>query len=208
MQALAIASLYREEKRAAAPLAVIGDSGVFEGYASLFGQRDDSGDIVAPGAFVATLHKRGARGVKLLWQHMGTEPIGVWTKISEDARGLKVEGKLDLSVSRAREALSLMRSGAVDGLSIGFHAVRYTKDKATGGRRLLEVDLPEISVVTFPMLRSARIAKVKAAPVTIDDLILKLARLRYAQSAQRFEAKLLRPGVRAFGSQLEGSRSM
>jgi uncharacterized protein len=133
-----------ETKRAASGVAQANDTGVFEGYASLFNALDQGGDSVAPGAFERSLRKRGAAGVKLLWQHKSAEPIGVWTRIEEDARGLNVTGKLDLSVARAREALSLMRSGAVDGLSIGFRTLRSAQDAQSGARRLLEIDLWEI----------------------------------------------------------------
>jgi HK97 family phage prohead protease len=119
--------------------------------------------MVMPGAFGGSLRRRGARGVKLLYQHDPTEPIGVWTKVVEDGRGLFVQGKLLGDVGRAREVLSLMRAGAIDGLSIGYHVVRAQSDKKTGLRRLMEVDLWEISVVTFPMLPEARISAVKTA---------------------------------------------
>lgn len=134
-----------ETKRANIAVSRVSETGVFEGYASLFGVMDTSGDIVAPGAFTTTLKRRGPTGVKMLWQHQTDEPIGVWSEIVEDARGLKVTGRLDLSVARAREALSLIRSGALDGLSIGFRTLRAANDRATGARRLLEVDLWEMS---------------------------------------------------------------
>jgi HK97 family phage prohead protease len=150
-----------EIKRAASDISTVTPAGIFEGYASLFGVVDSGGDEVVPGAFAASLVKRGASGVKMLWQHRAAEPIGQWTDIAEDARGLHVTGRLNLAVSRAREVLALMRAGAVDGLSIGFKAGRSTTDRTTGIRRLYGVDLWEISVVTFPMLPQARITGVK-----------------------------------------------
>ena len=180
----------REIKRAA-PLARADAAGVIEGYASLFGVVDTGGDMVMAGAFRRSLAQRGAAGVKMLWQHQASEPIGVWTSILEDARGLKVAGRLDLSVARAREALSLMRGGAVDGLSIGFRTKRATTEKSSGVRRLHEIDLWEISIVTFPMLIQARVDKVKRAPVSIDAVIVRCARLKQHRAAERFEAKLL-----------------
>jgi len=141
-----------EVKRAEQPLLQANEAGAFSGYASLFGVVDSGGDVVMAGAFARSLIKRGASGVKMLWQHQAAEPIGLWTSIVEDSRGLKVEGRLDLSVARAREALSLMRKGAIDGLSIGFRTQRATTEKSSGVRRLHEIDLWEISVVTFPML--------------------------------------------------------
>lgn len=188
-----------EIKRNDAAMARASDAGVFEGYASLFNVLDSGGDIVAPGAFTASLRKRGAAQVKMLWQHKADEPIGVWTRIFEDARGLKVAGRFDMTVARAREALSLLRAGAVDGLSIGFRTVRAARDKETGARRLLEVDLWEVSLVTFPMLAQARVATSRRPPaptprdgLTNDELGTKLLRLRARVAAANYEAKLLR----------------
>jgi hypothetical protein len=108
-----------------------------------------------------------------------------------------VRGRLDLSVARAREAFSLIRAGALDGLSIGFRTLRAARDATSGGRRLLELDLVEISIVTFPALPQARIAAARPAP--LDQ---KLARLRMQAAALRLDAQLrrlsrLRGGSRA-----------
>ncbi|MCB1481117.1 MAG: HK97 family phage prohead protease [Rhodobiaceae bacterium] len=138
---------------------VAGD-GTFTGYASLFETPDLSGDIVSAGAFEKSLKRRGASGVRMLFQHDPAEPIGTWTDIREDARGLFAAGRINADVARGREVLSLMRSGGLDGLSIGFSTVKSRRE-ASGLRRLLEVDLWEISVVTFPMLPQARVAAVK-----------------------------------------------
>ena len=148
----------------------VNGDGTFEGYASLFGAEDLERDMVMPGAFRGTLRRRGHRGVKLLYQHDPLEPIGVWTKIVEDARGLFVQGQLLGDVARGREVLSLMRAGAIDGLSIGYHVVKAQSDKKTGLRRLIEVDLWEISVVTFPMLPEARISSVKQSAKTTTSM--------------------------------------
>ena len=136
--------------------------GLVTGYASLFGVADMGGDVVAPGAFRASLARRGAAGVRMLWQHDPAQPIGRWLSIEEDARGLRVVGELSREVARARELAALIREGALDGLSIGFRAERATKD-ARGRRRLVSVDLWEISLVTFPMLAGARIERKRAA---------------------------------------------
>ncbi len=153
-----------ERKFARVELAGVEPDGSFEGYASLFGKVDLGRDVVEPGAFAASLAKRGAAGVRMLYQHDPAEPIGSWAEIVEDARGLRVRGRLSLAVARAREVHALMRQGALDGLSIGFRTVRAKTDAKTGVRRIAEVDLWEISVVTFPMLPEARVAAVKAAP--------------------------------------------
>ncbi len=131
----------------------------------------------------------------MLWQHNAAEPIGVWTSLVEDEKGLKVVGRLDLSVARAREALSLLRAGAIDGLSIGFKAERATTDKASGLRRLLAIDLWEISIVTFPMLTQARIEAVKREPLrTGDEMRALLARLKAQEAALRFQRRLQAAG--------------
>src|SRR5262245_34040343 len=98
--------------------------GRFEGYASLFNREDLSGDVVAPGAFADSIGRRGPAGIKLLFQHDANQPIGVWTKLSEDARGLYAHGRLMPEVAKAREVHALMRAGALDGLSIGFRTVK------------------------------------------------------------------------------------
>jgi uncharacterized protein len=135
--------------------------GSFSGYASLFGRVDLGRDVVERGAFAKSLRTRGAAGIRMLFQHDPNQPIGTWSELREDARGLYVRGRLMEGVSRSQEVLKLMRGGALDGLSIGFRAVRAKNDSATGVRRILEADLWEISVVTFPMLPGARIERVK-----------------------------------------------
>lgn len=135
--------------------------GTFRGYASLFGKADLAGDVVEPGAFARSLGRRGAGGIRMLYQHDPAQPIGAWLDIAEDGRGLVVRGRLTPGVARAREALELMRAGALDGLSIGFRTVRARKDARTGLRHIVEADLWEISVVTFPMQPGARVESVK-----------------------------------------------
>ncbi len=144
-------------------LETVNEDGVFSGYASLFDVTDLARDSVSKGAFVKSLNARGVANIRMLFQHDPNEPIGQWLDMREDARGLLVKGKLALGVARAREVLALMRAKALDGLSIGFKTIRSRKDAGTGVRRILEADLWEVSVVTFPMLPSARIADVKAA---------------------------------------------
>lgn len=140
-----------------------GEAGLVEGYASIFGIEDQTGDVVAPGAFARSLALRPAGQVRMLWQHDPSEPIGVWEEIEEDARGLRVRGRILEEIARGREVLSLLRAKAVDGLSIGFRTIRSRMDEQRGVRVLLEADLWEISIVTFPMNDEARIAGVKQA---------------------------------------------
>lgn len=129
----------------------------FEGYASLFGVPDGAGDVMAPGAFAASLRERPARAVRMLYQHFAHEPIGVWDAIREDRKGLFVRGHLTLDVARAREVRALIADGALDGLSIGFRTVRARRDAKTGLRRLEEVELWEVSIVTFPLLAGSTV---------------------------------------------------
>jgi len=134
------------------------DENSIEGYASFFGDCDQGGDIVVKGAYRKSLAHmaRDGRQVKMLWQHDPTQPIGVWDIVREDERGLFVKGKLLDSIGRGREAAALIAAGAIDGLSIGFRTVQATKNDK--GRRLLtELELWEVSLVTFPMLPSARV---------------------------------------------------
>ncbi|TPP10428.1 HK97 family phage prohead protease [Rhizobium glycinendophyticum] len=167
---------------------VAGD-GTFSGYASLFGEVDLGRDAIERGAFAASIDKRGAGGVRMLFQHDPAEVIGRWTVLREDERGLYVEGKLATDVERAREVLALMKAGALDGLSIGFRAVKTRADRKAGVRRILEADLWEISVVTFPMLPTARVSNVKHRRFYRDretELVRLMRRAARAMANNRF----------------------
>ncbi|HEX3754545.1 MAG TPA: HK97 family phage prohead protease [Rhizomicrobium sp.] len=154
----------------------------FEGYASLFGVPDGVGDVVAPGAFAASLRRRGPAAVRMLYQHFAHAPIGVWEEIAEDSRGLYVRGRLVGDVERARDVRALLAEGALDGLSIGFRTVRAKRGPA-GTRTLLEIELWEISVVTFPLLAGSRVT---ATGTRGRDQTSDLARvLRAAGAAMR-----------------------
>jgi HK97 family phage prohead protease len=135
--------------------------GVIEGYGSVFGNVDSYGDIVVAGAFAQTL--KGDRAPAMLWQHNPDEPIGVWTEVREDKRGLVVKGQLALGTQRGREALELIKMGALSGLSIGYSTVKSSFDEQSGIRSLLELDLWEVSPVTFPANEAARITSAKSA---------------------------------------------
>ncbi len=148
------------------PRAAIFPDGSVEGYASLFGEIDQSRDMVMPGAFAQSLNLRGARRIPMLFQHDPAEPIGIWQDLQEDWRGLRVRGKLIPDVVRARELLALLREGTSDGLSIGFKTVQARVDPKTRVRRLHQIDLWEISIVTFPLLPGARVRAVKRARPT------------------------------------------
>src|SRR5579884_2314202 len=146
-----------------APRTQIEPDGAVTGYASLFGAIDSARDMVVRGAFAESLRLRGPRRVPMLFQHDPSEPIGIWLELREDERGLFARGRLIPEVARARELLSLLRAGAIDGLSIGFRTVKARIDPKTRVRSLLAVDLWEISIVTFPLLDGARVQTVKQA---------------------------------------------
>src|SRR5215467_7328738 len=144
-----------------APRTTIDADGTVEGYASLFGEIDQARDMVMRGAFADTLAARGLRRIPMLFQHDPSEPVGIWLELREDHRGLFARGRLIPDVTRGRELLSLLRAGAVDGLSIGFRTAKARIDPRTRIRRIYAVDLWEISIVTFPMLNGARVRAVK-----------------------------------------------
>jgi Escherichia/Staphylococcus phage prohead protease len=144
-----------------APRATIDADGTVEGYASLFGELDQARDMMMRGAFSETLSARGIRRVPMLFQHNPSEPVGIWLELREDHRGLFARGRLIPEVARGRELLSLLRAGAIDGLSIGFRTSKARIDPRTRIRRIYAVDLWEISIVTFPMLAGARVRAVK-----------------------------------------------
>lgn len=157
---------------------------VVSGYASVFGLRDQGGDIVAPGAYAASLARMKAAGtrVRMLWQHDPAQPIGVWDQVHEDARGLWVKGRLLDEVARGREAAALLAAGAVDGLSIGYRTLRA--EKQAGGRVLRELDLWEVSLVTFPMQAQARIAA-KSGGIGVGQMARIAQALQSARHALR-----------------------
>lgn len=142
------------------------ESGIFSGYASMFGGEPDSyGDVIMQGAYSETLEKggRNGTGIAMLWQHDITKPIGVWKKIEENKKGLQVEGQLALSTQAGKEAYELMKMGAIKGLSIGYQVGKdgYDTDEKRKIRKLKTIELWEISPVTFPASVRAQITGVK-----------------------------------------------
>lgn len=140
----------------------LSEDGTFEGYGSVFGNVDSYGEKVMPGAFVESLtrHKREGSNVLMLWNHDSREPIGVWEDLAEDAKGLWGKGRFLLEIQRAREVHTLAKDKAIGGLSIGYREVETEPDGQT--RLLKKLDLYEISPVTFPANRRARIESVKS----------------------------------------------
>lgn len=157
--------------------------GTFEGYASLFDLKDRSGDVVKPGAFRRTLAGRKPQDVRLLLQHKADEPVGIWDSVREDARGLFVRGRIILGIPRGRETWLLMQEGAIDGLSIGYKTVKAGRPPRGKGRILHDIDLWEISLVTFPLLSGARVSRLggagegeRGSGVTLTDALRDAAR--------------------------------
>lgn len=140
-------------------------AGVISGYGSVFGVRDMHGDIVEQSAFSESLrkHTRDRTAPAMLWSHDPDRPIGVWDVFQEDTHGLKMSGRLNLDTQDGREAHALLKQGALSGLSIGYRINSGGAEVDRSGiRRLKSVELWEVSVVTFPSNRDARITGVKA----------------------------------------------
>ena len=157
------------------------DGRIITGYASWFGVEDTGRDVVEAGAYCDSLARMSTEGrrVKMLWQHDPAQVIGVWDEVREDGRGLYVKGRLLPGVEKAREAAELIGAGALDGLSIGYTVKRAGKDSQ--GRRLLkELELWEVSLVTFPMLPSARVGA-KADPLREMARAIEAARREMAR---------------------------
>jgi HK97 family phage prohead protease len=140
----------------------LSEDGTFEGYGSVFGNVDVYGEKVMPGAFVESLarHKREGSSVLMLWNHDSHQPIGVWDDLAEDAKGLWGKGRFLLDIQKAREVHTLAKAKAIGGLSIGYRETDTDQDGAV--RLLKKLDLYEISPVTFPANRRARIESVKS----------------------------------------------
>ena len=166
-----------------------GGQGIFEGYGSIFGNKDLGNDVVEAGAFAKSLRRRKPKNVKMLWQHKQDEPIGVFQSIKEDGEGLAVTGQLALGTQRGKEAFELMKMGALDGLSIGYKADPELQewDSRRRRRKLKEIDLMEISLVTFPMNTRARVSAVKGCDRTVREWEVLL---RDEGNLSRSEAKV------------------
>lgn len=167
-------------------------TGVFAGYGSVYGVVDQGDDIVQKGAFAESLGSwaQKDRMPALLWQHNTRQPIGAYTAMREDAKGLYCEGKLALKTQLGAEAYELMKMGAISGLSIGFQSKADTFDQKSGVRTITKGDLYEVSLVTFPMNDDARVQAVKSID-EIGDLSGAETYLREAAGISRSRAKAL-----------------
>jgi HK97 family phage prohead protease len=148
------------------------EAGTFTGYASVWNEPDSYGDTIKRGAYAKTIKRMKPA---LLWAHDSRQPIGVWTDLVEDERGLKVSGKLVMETRQGAEAFALLKAGAVNGLSIGFRAVRAERGP-NGGRVLTEIELPEISIVTMPAASKARVTSVRGVDTSTSAAIVEAVR--------------------------------
>jgi len=148
------------------------EDGTFEGYGSVFNNKDLGNDVIRKGAFANTLKYRKPKQVKLLYQHKTDEPIGVIDSLEEDNKGLYIKGRLAMGTQKGREVYELMKMGALDSMSIGYRLSPddYKYDPKQKKRIIKSVDLMEISLVTFPMNPKAKITKVKLAEMNVREL--------------------------------------
>ena len=155
----------REVRSFALQIKAAGDDGTVEGYGSVFGVRDNYDDVIAKGAFIDSLKSHKAAGTMpaMLWQHDADKPIGVWTEMVEDEKGLRIKGQLAMETVKGKEAHALLKMGALNGLSIGFMSKEWSYDRETEVRTLTAIDLWEVSLVTFPANEKARVTNVKSA---------------------------------------------
>lgn len=162
----------REVRCFALEIRAAGNSGEVEGYGSVFGVKDSYDDVIEKGAFLSSIadHKAAGTMPAMLWQHNSDEPIGIWRDVSEDDRGLRIKGQLALDTVRGKEAFALMKMGALNGLSIGFVTVKSARDNATDVRTITEIELWEISLVTFPANTKARVTGIKSAAAGVHTI--------------------------------------
>jgi HK97 family phage prohead protease len=155
-----------------------GDTGTFSGFAST-SDLDRGGDIIVKGAFARTLGERGA-DVKILWQHDMSKPIGKPTKLEEREGGLYIEGKIS-DTALGREAMTLLKDGVINAMSIGY-SVKEADYNDHGVRVIEDLDLYEVSLVTFPMNEKARITGVKEDLLTPRKVEEVLREAGYSRS--------------------------
>ena len=162
------------------------EDGFFCGYASVFNVTDHHQEIVASKAFSLSLNRWKEKGrlPKMLWQHDQRKPIGVWEEIYEDEHGLYVKGRLLLDLQAGRDAYALMKAGVIDSMSIGFRPIKAARDSGKKARILTEVDLLEISLVTFAANPEAKVTAVKEFDLD-EDVIHQINELSDMLKARR-----------------------
>lgn len=136
-----------------------GDKHYIEGYASVFGVEDYHNDIVMPGAFKKSLRSRP--DIKMLYQHIWRDVVGMWDSAKEDEKGLFVRGPI-LDTTLGNDVYKMVKAKAISKMSIGYTPVKWEMDEKKNVRKLLEVELWEVSLVTFPANEDAVITAVKS----------------------------------------------
>ncbi len=183
------------------------EDGSFEGYASIFNNQDLGNDVIRKGAFNNTLYNKKPRQIKLLYQHKTDEPIGVIDSVEEDSKGLKVKGRLAMQTQKGREVYELMKIGALDSMSIGYKLSPegYKYDDKKKRRVIKEVDLMEVSMVTFPMNPKAKVTKVKLAEMNVREIEHYLRDAGMSTSVAKQSANIL---YKSFNPELEVQRDV
>lgn len=143
------------------------------GYASVFDVTDDHNDIILKGAFDNITH---TTNIKFLWQHDHTKPIGIITSIAEDDYGLYIEGVINCNTQQGKEAVSLIKQGAINGLSVGFVSQKEQYNHQ-GIREILSADLHEVSLVTFPANKNAKINILDTALAKANRALSRLSHI-------------------------------
>jgi len=142
------------EVRFAAPA----DDGTIEGLAVRFDVIDTYRTSFDRRAFAWD-----GKSLPLLWSHDPSEVVGSVRSVSVEGDGLKVRGKLNLEVQRAREVRAMLIAGDISGLSIGFK--RLKDESRTGGiRHITQARLVEVSFVAVPSVPGSHVTSIRAVP--------------------------------------------
>ena len=171
------------------------EDGSFEGYASVFNNKDLGNDVIKPGAFSKSVYDKKPKQIKLLYQHKTDEPIGVIDKLEEDKRGLKIKGRLAMGTQKGKEVYELMKMGADD----------YKYSDKLKKRTITNLDLMEVSMVTFPMNPKAKVTKVKLAGMNVRELENYLCDLGMTNSVAKQSANVL---YKSFNPELNEQRDV
>jgi hypothetical protein len=183
------------------------EDGSFEGYASVFNNKDLGNDVIKPGAFSKSVYDKKPKQIKLLYQHKTDEPIGVIDKLEEDKRGLKIKGRLAMGTQKGKEVYELMKMGALDSMSIGYKLSPedYKYSDKLKKRTITNLDLMEVSMVTFPMNPKAKVTKVKLAGMNVRELENYLCDLGMTNSVAKQSANVL---YKSFNPELNEQRDV
>ncbi|HNP02178.1 MAG TPA: HK97 family phage prohead protease [Agitococcus sp.] len=169
--------------------------GAFSGYAAATGNVDLGSDIILKGAFSDWLKTADASRVRVLWNHDWDRPIGKNMAMSEDDRGLLVDGELLLDIKKAQETRTLIQNNAIDGLSIGYRVDDFSYDNNV--RVIKKLSVLEYSFVTFAMNPNAIVNDMKSA---------KLDTVRDCEHYLRDVCKLSRSEAKTLISRIKQSR--